>query len=245
MKIPDEFVVPSDAFERQRFLLGAHVATARHGPRSGRRAVSIALAAATVLGVLLATPAFGIGGQVLDLIRGKPAPPEVQTSFAANDTLRAKLYAHAQAAGARLHDRFAPVVADQARGVAAIESADGPIYLWAAPTEDGRQCWLIQTGAEAATMRPYGVSSCDGTDAEGLIRPQALWTAERPSVEIVHARVYDDVITRVDVELERSPSVSLEVVSGHAIGTVPKDARVVAFVGKDADGGEVTRAPLP
>lgn len=243
IKIPDEFELPTDAFERQRSLLGAHVATAERSPPR-RRAVLMAVAAAALLGVLLVTPAFGLGGRVLDLIQGPAAPPEVKTSFAANDTLRERLFAHAEAAGEALHDRFSHVVAGEARGVAAIESADGPIYLWVAPTEDGRQCWLIQTGAEPATGRPYGGGSCDGTGDPSSIRPEVSWTAERPSVEIVHARVYDDAITRVDVEVERAPGVSLEVVAGHAIGTVPKEARIVAFVGRNAAGDEVTRTKL-
>jgi len=239
--VPGEFPLPSDAFYRQRSLLRAQVAVPQRS-RTGRR-VTVAVAAA-VLAVLLVTPAFGIGGRLLDLIQGPPAPLEVQTYFAANDGTRQKMLAYAEEAGAKLHDRYSPVIASEARGVFAIESADGPIYLWAAPTEDGRQCWLIQAGTNAATGSPVGLGSCDGSEHPHAINPGTWWIADRPSVEIVHARIYDDDITQVDVELEDAPSVSLPVVAGHALGTVAKEARILTLVGRDQNGDEVTRFTL-
>lgn len=204
----------------------------------------VAVAAAILVGVLLVTPAFGIGGRLVDLIQGPPAPPEVQTHFAANDGTREKMFAYAAEAGEKLHDRFSPVIASEARGVFAIESADGPIYLWAAPTEDGRQCWLTQAGTNTATGSPIGLSSCDGSDVTSAMSPEPWWIAERPSVEIIHVRLYDDAITRVDVELEDAPSVALPVVAGHALGTVAKEERIVAIVGRNANGDEVARFTL-
>jgi hypothetical protein len=244
IEIPDELPIPRDAFERQRSLLSAHVQTfGRPSQRRRGRLVAV-LAAALVLGALLVAPAPGIGGRLIDLLQGPPAPPEVQTHFAANDANREKMLAFAKEAGEKLHDRFSPVIASEARGVFAIQSPDGPIYLWAAPTEDGRQCWLIQAGAEVATGRPYGLGSCDSTDNSAALRPGTFWTAERPSVTIVHVRVYDETITRVDVESEGALALSLPVVAGYALGTVPKEERVLALVGRNADGVEVTRFEL-
>jgi hypothetical protein len=244
MEIPREFALPEDAFARQRSLVETHVVR-RRVPRARRRGLSAAVVAAALLGALLVTPASGLGDRLFDLLERPAAPPEVQAHFAANDTLRKQLFAHAEAAGHTLHDRFSRVVAGEARGIAAIESADGPIYLWAAPTEDGRQCWLTQAGAEAATGRPYGGGSCDSAEAAGKMRPGTMWTAERPSVEILHARVYDEAITRVEIVVEGGREVSLPVVAGHALGTVEKEARVLAFVGRDASSNEVARMTLP
>jgi hypothetical protein len=243
MEMPTEFPLPDEAFARQRSLLADHVLT--HRPRrSRRRGVSVAVVTAALLGALMITPAFGLGDRLIDLLQRPAAPPEIQAHFAANNAVRKQLFAHTEAAGHALHDEFSAVIAGEARGIAAIESADGPIYLWAAPTEDGRQCWLIQAGAEAATGRPYGSSSCDPTEAESKMRPSIQWTAERPSVKILHARVYDDAITRVEIVVEDGPEVSLPVVAGHALGTVAKDARVLAFVGRNASSDEVTRTTL-
>jgi hypothetical protein len=183
---------------------------------------------------------------VLDLIQGEPAPPEVQTSFAAGNASRAQHFAFAAAAGREMRDRFSPVVPGEARGVAAVESADGPIYLWVAPTEDGRQCWLVQAGGDPATGRPYGFGSCDGTDRAGAMRPDGpSWTIERPSIQIMHVRVYADSITRVQVELEGAAEISLPVVSGHALGTIPKEARLQALVGRNVNGEVVARWTSP
>jgi hypothetical protein len=242
IEIPDEFPVPSEAFDRQRSLLTTRIAAPR-GSRAGRRDL-VAVAAAALLAVLLVTPALGIGGRLLDLIHGSPAPPAVQTFFAANDGTRETMFAHAHEAGDKLHDRFSPVIASEARGLFAIESPDGPIYLWAAPTEDGRQCWLSQAGTNTATGGPIGLSSCDASEVTSAMNPEEWWIAERPSVEIVHVRVYDDAITRVEVELDGAPAVSLPFVAGHAFGTVPKTERILAIVGRDADGEAVATFKL-
>jgi hypothetical protein len=243
IEIPQEFELPRTAFVRQRSLLCAHVAAPQ--ARSTRRRAALVVALAVALGVLLVAPAFGIGGRFLDLIQGTPAPPQVETHFAANNQLRASLFAFAEEAGHELHDRFSPVIASEARGLFALETVDGPIYLWVAPTEDGRQCWLIQWGEAPATGRPYGNGSCDSTEEPRTIGTSLGWAAERPSVRIVHARLYDDSITRVDVEFEDASVLRLPVVAGHALGTVPNEpVPIVAFVGRDESGEEVARAPL-
>jgi hypothetical protein len=202
-------------------------------------------AAAAVLAAVVVTPAFGIGSRLLDLIGGSPAPPRVQTYFAQSDALRARLFAYAAAAGQQLRERFSPVVPGSARGVAAIDSVDGPIYLWAAATEDGRQCWLIQAGEDAATRRPYGFGACDDEHPSGRIVPGTYWTDERPNVQILHVRVYDDSVTHVSVDLYDGEAVSLPVASGHALGVIAMGLRVKEFEARNADGDVVARAAAP
>ncbi len=67
--------------------------------------------------------------------------------------------------------------------MAVVDSANGPIYLWAAPTDDGRHCWLTQVGDDPATGRPYGVTTCDdAAPATPLTTPDPMfWTDERPA----------------------------------------------------------------
>src|SRR4030095_236111 len=112
------------------------------------------------------------------------------------------------------------------------------------PTEDGRQCWLIQAGARPATGTPYGLGSCDETEPTTALSPGTFWTAERPSVVMVYSRVYDEAITHIDVEVEGAPPIPLRVVSGYALGAIPKEARLLALVGRNATGDEVTRTTL-
>jgi hypothetical protein len=205
--------------------------------RRPRRRVAL-VAAAVAAAALIAAPAFG----VFDLITGPPAPPEVQKYFADSNALRTRLLAEEPEATRAIRERW-PLVAGEARGVAAIDSVDGSIFLWAAPAENGGQCWLIQTDGDPQTGRPYGAGSCDGGETTG-IATDTLWTDERPDVLILHARVYDDAITRVQVDLEGADPVFLTVASGHALGTVPKHVQVDGYIGLDADGDAVARTPL-
>jgi len=88
---PDKEVV---ATARERLLaevsFGDPASSAGNGrprlaPSRGRRAHRrrrwglVAVAAVLVAGGLLVTPGVGVGGRVLDLIRGAPGPPQVQT----------------------------------------------------------------------------------------------------------------------------------------------------------------------
>ena len=77
-EIPELCALPQDAFERQRALLGVHVASELY-PSPRRRWRLAAIAAVLLVGGLLVAPAFGIGDRLLDLIQGAPARPEVQS----------------------------------------------------------------------------------------------------------------------------------------------------------------------
>jgi len=215
----------------------------RRAARRPRRRLVLS-AAAVVAAVLVAAPAFGVPGRLVDLIEGPPAPPPVQNYFAFSNAMREQLLKGAPGATDALRDRYSPTIAGEARGVAAIQSPDGPVYLWAAPTEDGRQCWLIQAGEDPADSRPYGYGSCDGL-SHGALEPDGFWTIDRPDVKVEHVRVYDDTIRTVDVELEDGDAIALTVASGHALGTVPKDTKIAAYVGLNADGEQVARQDAP
>ena len=211
------------------------LAVVRRARRPRKRAAGVAIAAAAL--AILVTPAVGVGGELLDLVRRPPAPPEVQRHFAESELLRKRLFAHAAAAGDELRGRYDKVIPGNARGVAAIESPDGPIYLWVAPTGDGSHCWLIQADADPATRRPHVVGGCDAGNVRSGLSPRGItWMEQRPSVRIVHARVFDERIVRVEIRTEAGPATVVPVAAGHALGTVAKDARVTALVGRDADG---------
>jgi hypothetical protein len=232
-EIPRELPVSSEMLGRQRAVLMSYVESGARRPV--RRRAIIVTAAVVLLGTLVAAPALGLGGKFVDLFQGSPAPPPVQEAFATGDVLRQRLIE------AVAQDRFSPVVAERTHHVTTVETEDGPVHLWAAPTEDGRQCWFIQFGA-STTGRPFGSASCDGLDADGVsLRAGAEAVAYRPSVRIVYARVYDDEIVRVDVHDVEGGVVQLTVVAGHALGTLERSSRVGDFVGLNAAGDEVAR----
>jgi len=212
------------------------LAVVRRARRPHRRLLLVA--AALVAAALVTAPAFG----VFDLLSGPPAPPPVQKLFADNNAIQERLLAEALSATKAIRDRMLSGPVGEARGVAAIESPDGPIYLWAAPRLDGRgQCWLIQAGGDPVTSRPYGYESCDGSNWSNGMVTDTFWTAERPNIQILHARVYDDSIAQVEVDLRDAKPVYLQVASGHALGTVPKDVHVDGYVGLNSHGDPVAR----
>ena len=91
-----------------------------------------------------------------------------------------------------------------------------------------------------------GMASCEGPDPGGPgLWPEGFPSPQRPSVSMVSVRFYDPTITQIEVELQDAPSVSLPVVAVGkglmAAGTVPRDERTVAVVGRSADGTEVAR----
>jgi hypothetical protein len=208
--------------------------------RARRRACVALVAAAALLGALLVSP-VGIGGRLAKLLDGTPAPPLVRTYFADSNVTFRKMFEYAAAAGHELQDHYAAVIPEEARGVFAIQAIGGPIYLWAAPTEDGRQCWLIQAGADVSSGQPRGLLSCEALNHPEGIVPDTFWTDERPDVNIVHVRVYDESVVTVDVNVENGHDLSLPVASGHALGTIPRPARVDGLVARNADGDAVDR----
>ena len=247
------FPVPVVSQEWDDVLDRAGHRAGRRPSRRRRRGLVVAIAVAMLVGGLLVTPALGIGTRLLDFIQGAPAPPEVQTYFATK-----YLETHVDEAGNVLGERFAPVIASESRGILALETPDGPVYLWAAPTTDGRQCELIQYGDQLPNGQlalpsgqqdgSNGIGACEGHREPSVLMPLSLRTPQRPSVSIVRVRVYDPSITQVDIVLEDAPAVSLPVVPafvpgsfGVAMGAVPREERTLAVVGQTADGAEVAR----
>jgi hypothetical protein len=233
-EIPSELPVPALMLERQREVLVAHVAGAER--RRMRRRVALVVAVGVLLAALVAAPALGLTGKLGELFEGPPAPPEVQKYFADFERSDKRFSELAAKAGVEWRGRDSRILPGEARGVIAIETVDGPIRLWAAPTEDGGQCWILQFDEPAGLS-----SSCDGPGDPAALRPAGLWAASRPSVRIVHVRVYDADIVNVDAHTEDGEVVRLPVVAGHALGTYEPGMGFPELVGRDADGDEVAR----
>jgi hypothetical protein len=212
--------------------------------RPSRVALIAVAALLAAVATLLATPAFGLRGRLLDAIHGSPAPINVQTVFSRQNEVTRHFRQDAREAGIKLKENVPPEADPaQARGVAGVQTPDGPVYLWAAPTADGGQCWFIEVGRNPETGELGGHGTCDDDRRTGIVSGGLYWDIQRPSVQIAHARVFDGSITRVEVRLEGGDTVSLPVYSGHAIGIVPRDASLETYVGLNANGDEVTRDP--
>jgi Tol biopolymer transport system component len=143
-EIPELCPLPKDAFERQRALLGVHVASELHrSPRRRWRLAAIAVAIVAVA-ALLATPALGIGDRLLALIEGAPARPEVQSPVWSPDGRRiafvsqgrdgrALYVMNADGSGlrivARIEPRATPAWSPDGRRIVFQGWGDGAVYV--------------------------------------------------------------------------------------------------------------------
>jgi hypothetical protein len=75
----------------------------------------------------------------------------------------------------------------RAHGVVAMRTADGPIYLWAAPTRDGGTCWLLQfIKHKNSPNEPLGPNGCRGS---APARRSIQWWGILPSPSVWGGRV--------------------------------------------------------
>ena len=108
---------------------------------------------------LLASPAVGVVGYVRDLFEGTPPTPLVQQRFNQWDEAMATLPNHPPHRPGNWD-----VDTSKVHGVIAVQTPDGPLYLWAAPIrEGGGQCWLLQFANDSNPEDTlYGPSGRDG-----------------------------------------------------------------------------------
>jgi hypothetical protein len=137
--------VATEARERAQEALRARITGRRR-----RRKLVLAVAFAVV--ALLATGvALGLADDVIDLVRGKPAPKDVQQlSFRSLDKLPP---------GAN----WPQADASRARGVSAVRVEGGLFTLWEAPVPGGGWCfatWVLDDEA-LQLLAPGGMGACD------------------------------------------------------------------------------------
>lgn len=137
---------------------------ARAAAERPRRKRRLLLAAAFVtVAALVAAPAFGLGGHVFRLFSaGEPAPAPVARSFLELER------------GAPFQWRSA----GEARKVLDVETPDGRVAVWAAPSNAGGFCIAVGTAG-----RDGGASTCDRDRSERLVSWPFSWS--KPPDELV------------------------------------------------------------
>ncbi len=143
-----ELPIDAGARERAQEALRARITGSR------RRSRKLVLAVAFAVVTLLATGvALGLADDVIDLVRGKPAPKDVKTlSFRSLDKLPP---------GARW--TWPQADASRARGVAAVRVDGGLFGLWEAPVRGGGWCfatWVVDAEVRQL-LAPGGNGACD------------------------------------------------------------------------------------
>jgi hypothetical protein len=205
----------------------------RLAPRRRRLRPRFVLAAAAAAGVVVAAPAFGLGGKLVRIFEsGEPAPARIEQSFAGLD------------AGAPPGFRTG-VVASQTRKIV----LPGGVALWIAPTSRGGFCLFAEGGGgqcDAARALEFWPTFSIGGDFshQGVI--------ENGPVLIDGSTTLDDAAS-VEVQFEDGSSVTLPVVwvsapidAGFFGYDVPAahlrvGARPRLLILRDADGNELRR----
>jgi hypothetical protein len=159
-----------------------------------------------VIAVLLVTPAFGIGGRLVDVIAGEPAPEEVKSELRGLNEVPEPVL--------ELLDDLSPEVnADEARGVMSVQTARGPVQLWVAPTEDGGFCAYIESPAQSS-------SACGNNADFGLPRPGL--SMDLRDERLVFGRVVGwKPGDRVELELDDGQRLRARVVDGWVLHEFP------------------------
>jgi hypothetical protein len=209
-----------------------------------RRRLVLAVALAVALLALAVNPAFGVGDHVLDWFRGSPAPERVKRDLAELDPPPA----------VRALFSGPGVLAEETRGVVALETSAGTAYLWAAPTAGGGWCRYVEIPEVASSDGAFGSagtsggsgSVCDAappaaTALEGSLEDAA--SGEKIVLRLVEGFAGPG-IAEVSLRFADGGAVPLRLVDGFFLAEAEPRRRVTALVGLDGAGEEVARVPL-
>jgi hypothetical protein len=238
---PPEFELPPGRLEQRKRHLGAEISAG--GGTGARGRVVLAMATLTLLGVLVAAPAFGLHREVFDFLTSEPASERIQLEFARLDVTAPPEWRPG-------------IIPGEARKVTELMVRGKRRILSVAPTENGGYCfqWTGFFGGcydpdRPARPRPRGR---DGELNTHFFSWGGHMTEDAMTLMGGHVRAKN--IERLDVEFADGESaevpliwVSEPVDAGFYLYDVPeshrqKETRVEALVGRDADGDVVARA---
>jgi hypothetical protein len=205
---------------------GWHDVLSRAG--GARRRYAIVAAAAAAL--LLVPTAVALRGAITGLFQGTPAPPEISSSFEANNRVAD------MATQKGFGDRFPHADVSRAHGVIEVQTPDGAEDLWAAPTDQGGQCWWVDFANDpSGPGGKYGFGTCDTTQSSAPIEPGLTWLEPHATLMTLFGRVHVKA-DRVAVRLEDGTALTLPVVEGAFLASVDNGSRLAhisAFEGND------------
>lgn len=244
------YSLPTFLFPRLRFvgLASAGEQGQRQSPRlafpSSRHTRHLLVIGLLAAGILIATPAFGVIGAIRDLFEGTPPTPLVQQHFTKWDELMAKQSAPPTPAPPPTWT----VDTRKVHGVLAVHTSDGPLFLWAAPIDDARQCWLLQFANDPDPDNTlYGPSGCDGTIPVDPFRID-WWgdfaQASHPSVRILVGQARGTAASVV-AELADHSTLRAQVVESFFVATIPPDAKITKITSYDSNENQLAESTQP
>jgi hypothetical protein len=205
------------------------------GTRSQHRK---ALFVAIAVSVILVPTAIAFRGAIHDLFFGTPAPPVIKRTFATQNKMQAlfhKWFVTHHRAAVQLMPLVDPSKAD---GVIALKTTDGLLFLWAAPTRNGQQCWFIAFARDmVGHPRAYGSGSCEqAKPPPGNIDWGTGWSRAEPTLTVLSGRIYVTNAVAVLANVGRSKPVRLPLVDRYFLAVFPNRTKVSSVVAVDRDG---------
>ena len=208
----------------------------RHGLRRLRPVLVAAVAAAALAGAGVAIAA-GFGA-----FEGTPAPPEITSGL----NVPKQIVADATKQG--FAQAFPQADVSQAHGVIEIQTPDGPQDLWAAPNDQGGQCFFIDYANDpvGSSGGKPGTGGCITPDTYGdskIVADGPEWGIDHPDLLTIYGSVEVDAAT-VNIALQDGSTLTAPVAEHFFLASIPKPAtsgdakleRVTAF---DATGTKV------
>jgi hypothetical protein len=204
--------------------------------RSRRRYVAVA---ATVAALVLAPAAWAIASA----FEGKPAPASVKANFRYWNHISPQMARALKAHGGT----YKPIVS-KAHGVIQVQTADGPLDLWAAPTKEGGTCYFVgwqsnlrKTASGESTCVPASAKAFNaGSSAHNL---EVSWGGDyqHRNYSVVEGYAYGGATT-VRVTRTDGSTKTLPVVEGLFLGALHQSVhwrlrpKLVSVVARDAQG---------
>jgi hypothetical protein len=211
---------------------------ARRVRHSGRSRLVLGLAAAVVV---IVPTAVAFGGKLVDLFEGTPAPPKISTNFTALNRMADSAIRQGIAA------KLPHTDVSKAHGVIEIQTPDGPQDLWAAPSDQGGNCYFIDFADDPpGPTGQNGFSGCDRSPPPASnINWGEVWVPAHPDLLTVWGTVFVEAAS-VRVTLDNGSTLNLPVVERLFLGSLTggesslangeKVEKVTAF---DAAGNQV------
>jgi hypothetical protein len=213
--------------------------TALRAPRLHRSRLALGVVTAALV---LVPTAVAFGGKIVDLFEGTPAPPEVSTDFTIFNRM----------AGLAIQQGFSETMPEadvsKAHGVIEIQTPDGPEDLWAAPNDQGGQCYFVDFANDPPRLsgKPGGGGCFTPADAYSYskIDPEGPgWTIEHPDLLTIDGSVAVDATT-VHIMLRDGSILTAPVIEHFFLVSIPKpaqsgDARLERVTAFDEAGNQV------
>lgn len=224
-------------------LLDAHVPSVEQLPdwddvtRRARRPRRRALLIGAVVAAVLVPSCIALASS---WFTGTPAPREVKQRFRNFNAFVVKMSEAAAKKG--LRERNPTAIASRAYGVLALETADGPVYLWAAPARGGGLCSVLQVYVRRY-KRPLELTGCDGP------RQRPLWAGVYggeafPSGNFVQGRAFGGAVS-VTVAMSDGTLLRLPVRKTFFLAQIPKHTHPISETSYDAKGQPVNHHEGP